>query len=314
MKHFKGDCFIDIYDHTKNLTKKEKGDLFEEFTYHLFKLDPRLNSNLQNIWLYKNIPEKIINELSLPSKDKGIDLLAKINEEYYAIQCKFRQDPDVVIPWGELGTFFGLSFGMNNKIRGGFLVTNTNDLCNEVIKSDKVEPMYGDFFDELPENFFEAIRNESTKIKYIVKKPFVHQKECITACEFHFIDFNKAYIEAACGSGKTLLAYWINLRLFNKRTVVFVSSLYLLSQFYSDWINQSYAENRKIKYILVGSDADVDDETKYISNGLMRYTDPKSIRKCIKSTKEKLVVICTYQSADKLAEACNRFRIRYWDF
>lgn len=79
--------------------------------------------------------------------------------------------------------------------------------------------------------------------------------------------------------------------------------LYLLSQFYSDWINQLYAENRQIKYILVGSDADVDEETNYKSNGLILCTEPKVIRRHIKSTKEKLVVICTYQSADKLAEA-----------
>lgn len=59
----------------------------------------------------------------------------------------------------------------------------------------------------------------------------------------------------ACGTGKTLTAYWIN-KLFNGRVVVFVPSLYLLSQFYSDWVNQSCAENVNVKYLLVGSDVD----------------------------------------------------------
>ena len=68
MKQFKGQIFSEIYDHTANLTKKEKGDLFEEFTYYLFKLDPKLN--LRKIWLYNNIPEKILEELDLPSKDQ----------------------------------------------------------------------------------------------------------------------------------------------------------------------------------------------------------------------------------------------------
>jgi len=110
----------------------------------------------------------------------------------------------------------------------------------------------------------------------------------------------------ACGTGKTLTSYWINNALFNKKTVIFVPSLYLLSQFYSDWINQSYAENNKLHYLLVGSDADVEEEVKYKSNGLILYTNPKSIRQYIKSIvpSEKLIVISTYQSADKLTEAC----------
>jgi predicted helicase len=124
--------FEDVYPITKDLAKKEKGDLFEIFTHHLFKLDPRLNNQLQEIWLYNNIPTKIRLELKLPVKDKGIDLLAKINDEYYPIQCKFRQNPQITILWADLSTFFGLSFGMNHKVNKGFLITNTFDLCEQV--------------------------------------------------------------------------------------------------------------------------------------------------------------------------------------
>lgn len=304
MKNFHHNKFSEIYDFVKDLTKKQKGDIFEEFTYYLFKLDPRLNNNLENIWFYKDIPNKILSELNLPSRDKGIDLLAKINNQYYAIQCKFRQDPNVTISWSELSTFFGLSFGLNNKIKGGFFVTNTYDLCEEVIKSTKIEPVYGDFFDNLPINFYKCIRDNNNKIEYIRKKPYQYQKSCKMNCEFHYIDYDRAYIEMACGTGKTLTAYWIN-KLFDGRIVVFVPSLYLLSQFYSDWVNQSCAENVHVKYLLIGSDVDVDEEVKYKSNGLILYTDPESIRNYIKNIKEKLVVICTYQSSDKLAEACD---------
>jgi superfamily II DNA or RNA helicase len=304
MKTFQGNNFENICDFTQKLTKKEKGDLFEEFTYYLFKLDPRLNQNLENIWLYKNIPNKILKELSLPTKDKGIDLLAKIDGNYCAIQCKFRQNPELIISWAELSTFFGLSFGLNNKIKGGFLVTNTYDLCEEVINSTKVQPIYGDFFDGLPKNFFDCIHKSNTKIIYVKKKPFLHQQECITNCKFHFIDFDRAHIEMACGSGKTLTAYWIDNAMLNKKTIVFVPSLYLLSQFYTDWVNQSYAEKIHIKYLLIGSDADVDEETKYKSNGLFLHTDPKEIKKYIKNVDSKLVIISTYQSSNKLAEAC----------
>ncbi len=303
MDYTKINIFNDIYARTKSLTNKQKGDFFEEFTYYLFRLDPRINNGLENIWLYSDVPSKIIKELNLPTKDKGIDLLAKINGDYYAIQCKFRQNPNVILNWTELSTFFGLAFGMNNKIKGGFLVTNTTDLCKEVIKSTKVEPIYGDYFDDLPKNFFRCFNK--TVPTYISKYPFSHQVKCKLSCLTHFIDHIRGYIEMACGSGKTLTSYWIDKDLCNKRTIIFVPSLYLLSQFYSDWVNQSYAENKVIKYLLVGSDADVDEDVKYKSNGLILDTDPKSIRNFIKGVKEKLVVISTYQSSDKLAEACD---------
>jgi superfamily II DNA or RNA helicase len=311
MDYSKINKFDDIYVQTKNLTKKQKGDFFEEFTYYMFKSDPKRNNGLENIWLYSDVPRKIIKELCLPTKDKGIDLLAKINGDYYAIQCKFRQNSNTILSWTELSTFFGLAFGMNNKIKGGFLVTNTTDLCKEVIRSTKVEPIYGDYFDDLPKNFFKCFKKSSPT--YIQKFPFSYQSKCKLSCLVHFVDHNRGHIEMACGSGKTLTSYWIDAGLSNKRTVIFVPSLYLLSQFYSDWVNQSYAENKKIRYLLVGSDADVDEDVKYKSNGLILYTDPKSIKKIIKGTKEKLVVISTYQSSDKLAEACDNFDFGIFD-
>lgn len=292
--------FDDIYSITENQTKKEKGDLFELFTYYLFKHDPRLNNNLQNIWLYKDIPKKIIDKLKLPAVDKGIDLLSKINDKYYAIQCKFRQDPNETITWSSLSTFFGLSFGITNKIASGFFVTNTYNLCQEVIDSDKVVPIYGDYYDSIPKAFFKNI--DSDVIIYKCKNPLKHQSQCMLMADIHYIgeSKNRGYIEMACGSGKTLTSYWISRRLHSDRTVIFVPSLQLLSQFYIDWVNQSFAEKKIINYVLIGSDADVD-EVKYKTNGLILSTDPDEIKKCIK---DNCVVICTYQSADKLAEAC----------
>jgi superfamily II DNA or RNA helicase len=311
MDYTKISKFNDVYSQTKNLTKKQKGDFFEEFTYHLFKSDPKINNGLENIWLYSDVPRKIIKELCLPTKDKGIDLLAKINGDYYAIQCKFRQNSNAILNWTELSTFFGLAFGMNNKIKGGFLVTNTTDLCKEVIKSTKVEPIYGDYFDDLPKNFFKYFHKSIPT--YVQKFPFNYQSKCKLSCLVHFVDHNRGHIEMACGSGKTLTSYWIDTGLSNKRTVIFVPSLYLLSQFYSDWVNQSYAEQKQIKYLLVGSDADVDEDVKYKSNGLILHTDPKSIKKFIKNTNEKLVVISTYQSSDKLEAACDSFDFGIFD-
>jgi len=291
----------DVYPITAKMRKKEKGNLFETFTYYLFKHEPRLNNGLEKIWMFNDIPKNILLELYLPSTDKGIDLLAMINGKYYAIQCKFRQDPNKIISWSSLSTFFGLSFGMNNKIAGGFFVTNTRNLCQEVINSKKVIAIYDDFYDSLSGNFFKNM----TKDRIICKRKHKNtpQIESLTAACVHFLENRRGYMEMACGTGKTLASYWITCAISLGRTVIFVPSLQLLSQFYSDWTNQSYAEEKNLKYVLIGSDADVEDDIKEKSNGLMLLLDPHEIRKHLE---KDVVVICTYQSANKLTEACDK--------
>src|ERR1700758_2639833 len=57
--------FDEFYTITEGLTKKNKGDLFEIFTYHLFKNDPRLNNKFDKVWLYSDIPQKYKDVLKL---------------------------------------------------------------------------------------------------------------------------------------------------------------------------------------------------------------------------------------------------------
>lgn len=304
--------FADIYDITESMSSKEKGDLFEHFVYHLFKLDSRLNNKLQNIWLYSDVPTDVIAELDLPDRDLGIDLIALIDNEYCAIQCKFRQNTNMTVSWKELSTFFGLSFGINDKIKRGYFVTNTDDVCNEVTRSEKVIAITGDYFNVLDDVFFKNI--DAKQIVYQSKKPFSYQRECIDKSFKRLIFSSRCHVEMACGTGKSLMAYWLDSTMNNYKTIIFVPSLQLLSQFYSDWINQSYAERVPINYLLIGSDADVDDDVKQKAQGLLLFTDPKVIRSHLQDkylvfkdeklfVPQKLVVICTYQSTSKLMEA-----------
>jgi predicted helicase len=229
-------------------------------------------------------------------------------------------------------------------------------LCDEVINSEKVIPIYGDFFNNhLPENFFENVYNTvngKTLIKYTGKSPRDYQQDCIDQVALYFeeeldnennhccykvyeveecvlqglfhlpseetcgeftedeFDKSRCYIELACGTGKTILSYWIHQEqaMPNGIIVVFVPSLHLLSQFYSDWVNQSYADGYKTNYLLIGSDSDIDDDVKEKANGLCLLTDPVEIRNKLTLSRpsNKLVVICTYQSSDKLCQAVNK--------
>jgi superfamily II DNA or RNA helicase len=322
--------FEEILPHTISLLKKEKGDLFEIITFYLFKFSPQLNHNIKNIWLYSRVPDNIKKELFLPQNDKGIDLVIQMDDmSYRAVQCKFRQDSSKIVNWNELGTFFGLSFGMDNKIQQGYLVTNTYDMCPEVIASKKVLVICGAYLDQnLPDMFFAKVYEDyclkKPAITYTKKEPAEHQTTCIDRCVEYFSSDNntsdsddssntlidhdsmRGYVEMACGSGKTLTSYWIDKAMNNRLTVILVPSLYLLSQTFSDWVNQSVSEKIEIKYLLVGSD--VDDEAYELNKDLDLVTDPSKISHQMYAHmfNRKLVIISTYQSAYKLIQATRK--------
>lgn len=302
--------FDDYYDLTKNMTPEAKGSSWEVLTYNMYKIISELRVQYDYIWMFKDIPIEILTELNLPTKDMGIDLLMKKNDDYYAIQCKFRQDRYSIITWAELSTFFGLSFGINNKIKGGVLVTNTFDLCEPVNRSEKVKIINGEFFDNhLTRDFFvniDKLLNNQPPVINQIKNPRTHQIECIKLSQQHYANNNIGFIEMACGSGKTLTSYWIahNIVVNNGKIIIFVPSIYLLSQFYSDWVTQSFDEKKNIDYLLVGSDCDVEDNIKYKANNISLTTNIDEITHFVGDIAKMQVIISTYQSSPKIFEAC----------
>lgn len=86
--------------------KKIKGDLFEAFCWIYIKYILKHDE----VWLYKDIPLDIKNQLSLTINDYGIDIVSKKDNDYFAIQCKYKKPSDKIqiISWRSLSTFYGL--------------------------------------------------------------------------------------------------------------------------------------------------------------------------------------------------------------
>jgi predicted helicase len=318
----KMNTFDDFHEKINNLEAKQKGDLFEELTQYIFKYHPNYRLFTKEIWLLNEVPLNILKKLNMPIKDMGIDLILVDNHnKFYAIQCKFRTNVDEIIPWSELSTFYGLAFGVAKGFKGGFYVTNTLEINELAHKSDKVIPLYSDFFTDLSNDFFGELKSiliPSIKYTPVISTPRDYQKKMIAQSIMHFSDHDRGQIESACGTGKTLATYWADKHLFNHLTVVAVPSLFLLSQFYKDWAKQMSLENVKATFILVGSDADCDD-VKFKNNGLLITTNVKDIVNGINNVIKdknvsgkqyrKLVIITTYQSSYKLIDALNLCKV-----
>ena len=90
----------------KNNCKREKGDLWEAFCFLYLKYI----LNHDEVWLYKDIPIDLKEKFNLTKNDFGIDIISKKNNNYYAIQCKFKKPMTKVqiISWRSLSTFYAI--------------------------------------------------------------------------------------------------------------------------------------------------------------------------------------------------------------
>lgn len=55
MQQFTGTKFDDIYKYTKGMTVQQKGDIFEEFTYNLFKYEIINSGNYKSSNVVSNV-------------------------------------------------------------------------------------------------------------------------------------------------------------------------------------------------------------------------------------------------------------------
>lgn len=301
----KVNVFSDIADNLKDMPTKNIGDFFEYLTKFLFLIHPFYANSVSKIWLYKELDDGLKKFLNIPDSDKGIDIVIKmIDGKYCAVQCKYRTNEDEVISWKELSTFAG-QMQISGQFSKGYYVTNTYNINSEIKRAKNIITIYGTFFDNLQIDFFKNIIRMSYNKQLVVTQliPRPHQIELIENTIEHLNKNNRATAIMACGTGKTLGAYWIDKQMNNILTIITVPSLSLLSQFFSDWIHQSFSDGSDISYLLVGSDVDTENIDD-LQNGIFITTNENDIYEHILINlvykQRKVVIITTYQSADKL--------------
>jgi hypothetical protein len=86
--------------------KKIRGDIFEDFCALYLKEV----KGYQEVWLLEDIPEDILIQLSLKRRDMGIDIVVRHNEEWFAVQCKYKTPTGKksYITWSALSTFYAM--------------------------------------------------------------------------------------------------------------------------------------------------------------------------------------------------------------
>jgi predicted helicase len=260
------DNWNDFKSNINALTSKGKGDAFELLVKCYLKINPSYVSLLKNVWLYDEIPFAIHQRLNLPDRDMGIDLIAETKQgQFWAIQCKYRDNESKQITWREIATFEALAFS-NKKISFALLCATSEKITQVVDKQENIGFRTIEVWRHLDKDFFDNARSllSNRQVKLSPFKPYAHQKRAIKNAAKHFIKAgeSRGKLIMPCGTGKSLTAFWIADKIKPEKTIVVVPSLSLLSQTLDVWLRENIARNKEINWMAVCSDETVAESEK----------------------------------------------------
>jgi predicted helicase len=305
----------DFCERISVLPKKEIGDLFEIFTKYYFKINP-VYSFYENIWLLKEVPQKVLEYLGLPSHDLGIDLIAQVDEEYHAIQCKFHSDRTTSVNFKEVSTFLTLLEG-NSLISQGYICSSADSISANLkkVRNKRINLILSDNWSKLDFQFFQDLKNciDSKNYKAIQFEPKEHQLKSINdgINYFKIKNNSRGKLILPCGAGKSLTGFWMMLELNSNSTIVAVPSLALIKQTLEVYLREIVARNIKVKWLCVCSDESLglsDTILEKTENlGIPCETNLENIKKWIEKNRfNKTIIFTTYQSGKVIADATQK--------
>ncbi|MGN7780481.1 Helicase associated domain protein [Mycolicibacterium sp. 22603] len=149
------------------------------------------------------------------------------------------------------------------------------------------------------------------------KRPWEYQKAAISDVVKSFRTADRGQLIMACGTGKTLTAWFITEKLAAERTLVLVPSLSLLKQTMREW--QTANPTKPFATLPVCSDETVgslleDAAVSHTSDlGVPVTTDPIVIAEFLRKRSGPRVVFSTYQSSPQIAAAFALGRVPQFD-
>ena len=315
--------WYDIHDKWGSFTEKQKGDLFEELVKAYLQLDPEYASKLKHVWLSSEVPILVSKKLKLPSTDQGIDIVAETHDgDYWAIQCKYRQNTDHSLTWREISTFTGLTFGVCSGFTFGIVCSTTERFTRVLKNQDRIGFCAIDVWQDLDNTFLESLRahlsQKSTRLKPL--KPRPHQQLAVKDGHEHFgiQKAERGKLIMPCGSGKSLTAWWIAQKLESRTIVIAVPSLALIRQTLKVWLRETTANKQAVDWICICSDESAGrverDDTAVLRQdlGVPCLTNSKEIAAWLKRKHSGLtIVFTTYQSGEALAKAARSAKFTF---
>lgn len=292
--------FSDEY-HNCNVNKI-KGDIFECISKYYF-----LQKNFET-YLLNEVPINIRTKLNLGTKDKGIDLIYKDNDNnWIGVQCKWRAKTNNCIDKNMIAGF--IEELNRTKLDRGLVFTNVQQITKYFSENNLkwiIEPSLKKIVTKSFIKFILHFEKEQIINPILpIKKLRNYQIEALNALS-KSTDKNKQCI-MFCGTGKSIVMIEYIKKVNVDKAVVLMPSLQLISQFYKN-LSINYP-NQNILCICSQLDSNsltcgeaTAEQNKAIFNDFINHdvdnlftTNSSIIHK--KLTDDKIIVLCTYQSS-----------------
>jgi len=283
---------------------KAQGDAFEIFVEAYLLTQPI--TQCAETWLVGSIPVEVREKLNLPNDSKGIDGVFKsTNDVLVPYQVKFRSNRPA-LGFNEVAPFLGIT----EKAVDRLLITNCDSIAIDVKNRTGIRSLRGVDFDQLTEDDFLVIENwlKAKPAKRAALVPDQYQTEALSNIRNHLQSNDRGSVVMACGTGKTLIAFWAVEQSNAKSILVLLPSLTLLQQTLSEWsTHNSWGKN--FSYLCVCSDPQVDlknDEIEIDATDIPFKidTDPEIVKRYLSQDNGKIkIVFSTYQSSQVVSQA-----------
>ncbi|WP_163720926.1 DEAD/DEAH box helicase [Mycolicibacterium psychrotolerans] len=292
---------------------RRRGKQFEYVCKWFLENDPTYQPLLRRVWLWDDWPGR-------KGIDAGIDLVAEdIDGKLWAIQAK-AYAPSHSISKRDVDKFIAES--SRSKFTHRLLIATTDKRHHIATRlmDDLGIPFIGltqllDADDYLDWPSTPAALRPSKPPN--PKTPREYQKTAINDVVKGFTTADRGQMIMACGTGKTLTAWFITEKLAAERTLVLVPSLSLLKQTMREW--QTANPKKPFATLPVCSDETVgslgeDAAVSHTSDlGVPVTTDPEMIAEFLRKRSGPRVVFSTYQSSPQIAAAFNVGRVPQFD-
>jgi len=295
------------------------GKIFEVFSKYYFLTAPELDGQYSDVWLYDEIPLTVKESLDLRTVEYGIDLLLKTyNNEYIAVQCKFKNDETSKLNWSS--DKIANLFAYCPKADGYIVFSNCASLDSTSLSRQENFTFFsiGHLLEIEPDTFLNiSLRlcdNQPKEKVFFIPKP--HQQKAIDECTEWFTEGeeSRGQLILPCGAGKTFTSLWIKEELKSNKTLVLVPSLALLRQIKNEWSKQ---RKTKYQYLCVCSERDIDNDnqdsivTHTYEIGGNVTTDPKEIFAFLNQDFQEKVIFSTYQSLPAIIDSIKNTEINF---
>ena len=313
--------------HQTEILKRAKGDRFEQLIKNYLQTDNNYARQIKQIWLWEEFPYAS----QFSGSDTGIDLVARTEDGWWAIQCKcFAEDNPV--NKSDIDSFLSLSSRTFEVSRLGqiafsqrLLVTSNSNLgphARSAIANQipRVVWINGDALARAAVEWGKLDEGVYGRPAHrLVFEPRPHQKEAIQKAKAHFAKHDRGKLIMACGAGKTLTSLRIAEELTNQSgwVLFLVPSIALLSQTLREWGNQVRGG---FSPICVCSDEKISARLDSLSSSVVDIPLPAStdideiklrVQYCRTTDSGLRVIFSTYQSIGVVIDAQKQLGLEF---